>query len=139
MRKPLDTVDLSFLTDTGERKFEKAFKLGKEEGFLSIRYNPDIPLLKRLLNNRNPNSWGIHIEYRGPVKPPPVSGGQLKQRMFFKVYGLSTVPASLPRALVRLGASEAFMRFLAETYAEILLAVRPIEHGDLHTDTGAEY
>jgi hypothetical protein len=28
------------------------------------------------------------------------------------------------------------MRWLAEAYVEIVEAVRPIDHGELHTDTG---
>ena len=123
MRKPLETVDLSHLSDAPAREFEKWWAEDKKkEGSVKVFLHPD-PIVNSLLPEE---AWIILVDYSIGVK----------YRTFRGDYLLKAVPASLPRRLVRLGAPETFMRWLAATYAEILEAVRPVEREDVHTDTG---
>jgi hypothetical protein len=112
----VQTVDLSFLSDTPERKFEKEIRLGKETARLEVSFNAFIWV----------NRCRIYITYDG-----------LRRRESCHIYRLEAVPATLTRRILRLGVTEGYMLRLTSAYAEILEAVRPIEHGDLHTDTGA--
>jgi hypothetical protein len=113
----VETVDLSHLSGSLAREFKKELTLGKETSRLAVVLLPQF------------NESRVSVTYYDGAK----------RRGFWRTYKLKAVPASLTRGLVRLGASDAYMRELQEAYEEILAQASGVRHEDVHTDTGAEY
>lgn len=105
----METIDLSHLSSSEARIFKKEITLGEERGRLIVSFSPP------------------HGCYISTIYHP-------KNRRFERSYWLKEVPASLTRALVRLGASDAYMGRLAAAYAGILSQVSEVPHEGLHTD-----
>ena len=109
MKSPLETVDLSHLFGSPAREFRKEIRLGREMGLLIVLFNP-------------PDSCYISAKYH------PYRG-------FERTFPLKEVPARITRGLVRLGASDAYMRELQAADAAILAeGSGPVRHDQLHTD-----
>ena len=116
MGPPVETLDLSGILPSGDGlpRFKREIKRGREKGTLWVFIFS--------------TGWNLTVSYSRPGK----------HRRFRRIYRFEAVPAHLTRDLLRLGASDAFLGRLEAAYAEILQAVRPVEHEDLHTDTGAD-